>query len=218
MEAKKTITNDEVLLVTDDEVLKVDALGSLNGEKIYEPGVAYLKPPFFYTYRGLVKGNDMTIPGIYMDDHERYHLVEADSEKHPECLIGDRISTTDQADIIHVVMEKTDLGMNVQESSRLFRPVITGKDDILKRGIIQALLVKGIDIDQYKSRFSDKNALFNFKQVVKNEDSKLSILLFERGCNALNLKYTIIIEEKDPEQSIGTRLSDPIVVSSEDTY
>ena len=40
MEAKKTITNDEVQLVTDDEVLKVDALGSLNGEKIYEPGVA----------------------------------------------------------------------------------------------------------------------------------------------------------------------------------
>ena len=35
---------------------------------------------------------------------------------------------------------------------------------------------------------------------------------------ALNLKYKIIIEEKDDINVVGTKLSGPIVVSSEDTY
>lgn len=218
MYTMKTNKFDNMLLVTDDEVLKVDTIGSLNGDKVYEAGYAYLKPPFFYTYRGMIKGNNMTIPGIYMDDHERYHIVEANVEKNPECLIGDKISTTNQEDIIKILMEKKDLDLNIPESNKLFRPVITAKDDILKRAIKRALLIKGIDIDQYKSRFSDKNALFNFKQVVKNDDSKLSILLFERGCNALNLKYRIIVEEKDDTQSIGNRLDNVIEVSSEDTF
>ena len=35
---------------------------------------------------------------------------------------------------------------------------------------------------------------------------------------ALNLKYTIIIEEKDDDNVVGTKLSEPLRVSSEDTY
>jgi hypothetical protein len=76
---------------------------------------------------------------------------------------------------------------------------------------------KDIDIDAYKARFADKNALFNFKQVIKG-DGKLSMLLFERGCNALNLKYTITLEEIDPRGSVGTPLVNPVKISSEDSY
>lgn len=64
---------------------------------------------------------------------------------------------------------------------------------------------------------TQKNALFNFKQVIRGEN-KLSILIFDRGMEALNLKYKIIIEEKDDINVVGTKLTEPIVVSSEDTY
>ena len=80
----------------------------------------------------------------------------------------------------------------------------------------QAIINKGIDIDRFKYRFVDKNALFNFKQVLKG-DNRLSMLLFDRGAEAFNLKYTIVLEE-DLGDPIGIPLSEPIVVSSNDTH
>ena len=71
--------------------------------------------------------------------------------------------------------------------------------------------------DLYKHRFTDKNALLNFKQVMKS-NSKLSMLLFERGCDVLNLKYTIIIEEASPDDNVGLRLKEPIIVKSDEEF
>ena len=102
------------------------------------------------------------------------------------------------------------------ESSKAFCPEITENDDILKRLMKQAIINKGIDIDRFKYRFVDKNALFNFKQVLKG-DNRLSMLLFDRGVEAFNLKYTIILQE-DSGDPIGIPLSQPIVISSNDTH
>ena len=78
------------------------------------------------------------------------------------------------------------------------------------------IIDKGIDIDRFKYRFVDKNALFNFKQVLKG-DNRLSMLLFDRGVEAFNLKYTIVLEENGND-SIGIPLNKPIIVSSNDTH
>ena len=80
-----------------------------------------------------------------------------------------------------------------------------------------ALIQKNVDLDRYKDRFTNKNELFNFKQVIRG-DSKLSILIFNRGCEALNLKYSIVLEDKSPDDIVGDKLMEPIIVSSEDTY
>ena len=34
----------------------------------------------------------------------------------------------------------------------------------------------------------------------------------------INIKYTIIVEEKSDDDIVGTKLKEPIVISSEDTY
>ena len=80
-----------------------------------------------------------------------------------------------------------------------------------------ALIKKNVDLDKYKNNFTNKNELFNFKQVIRN-GKKLSILIFNRGIEALNLKYELIISEKGDTNIVGTKLEEPIVVSSEDTY
>ena len=78
------------------------------------------------------------------------------------------------------------------------------------------MLYKRINIDLYKERFDDKNKLFNLKQVLKS-DKPLSKLLFDRAVEALNLKYTIIVEEDDPESIIiGVPLEEPIIANSND--
>ena len=77
---------------------------------------------------------------------------------------------------------------------------------------------KRINIDIYKDRFVDKNALFNFRQVLRG-DSPMSMLLFDRGTDAFNLKYTITVEEAEPNDLIiGIPLKEPISMSSDDVY
>lgn len=213
-------------LVTDDEVFLLDEVGPLDGTKAYQEGYAYLDETgtYFYTFKGVTKippnrllEDPFTPPGIYLTKEDRYILVPVNDEFRESCEVGDKIAVANRSDVVDVIVKSKELQFNVPESSKLFKPVITEKDDILKRAIKAALIAKDIDIDQYKGRFADKNALFNFKQVVKNPDSKLSILLFERGCKALNLKFTITVEEEDPDVEIGKRLNDIIVVSSDDT-
>ena len=63
-------------------------------------------------------------------------------------------------------------------------------------------------------RFASKNMLFNTKQVLRGPN-RLSMLLFDRCTEALNLKYTIIIEEGGGE-IIGHPLEEPIIISSQD--
>ena len=112
---------------------------------------------------------------------------------------------------------KEEILIAIPESSKVFQPTLSINDDILKRAIKLVLLDKGVDLDRHKDRFRDKNALFNLKQVIRGEN-KVSILIFERFCEALNLGFSITLFEKDPNFSVGKPLTKPVVVSSEDTY
>jgi len=212
----KSIYTSDMVVITDDELYQVDLLNMDNKE--FKKGVAYIYGDYFYTYKGEAKYDiGIAEPGIYKKNG-KYILVEVTTEDDKEKYrVTDKISNTNTTNIIEMLRTNDDMLVVLPESNKIFLPELSHNDDILKRGIKQALIQKNIDIDQYKHRFTDKNALFNFKQVIKG-DGKLSMLLFERGCNALNLKYTIIVEEMDPELSIGKRLEKGIIVSSEDTY
>ena len=73
------------------------------------------------------------------------------------------------------------------------------------------------NFNDYKDRFSNKNELFNFKQVLRG-DNKLSMKIFTRGMDALNLEFVIIIREKSTNDIVGDKLDEDIEISSEETY
>ncbi len=189
----------------------------------YKKDYAYLYDGYFYLYRGGIAYNEnITEPGIYYDSRYRKFILAKCIKDDPEYDIykatPDHIAKINPKNIADDLREhETEIYRNSQINSKVYIPVISDKDDILKRAMKQALQDKGIDLDQYRSRFTDKNALFNFKQVLKG-DNKLSMMLFERGCEALNLRYVIQIEELHSEDPVGKGLSSPIVVSSEDTF
>ena len=58
--------------------------------------------------------------------------------------------------------------------------------------------------------------------IIGKDISDLRIIPYQKSdngmINKLNLKYKLIIEEKDDINVVGNKLSEPIVVSSEDTY
>ncbi len=221
MEENLKVYSNDSLLITNDEILTIKIYNE--NSNIFEKGIAYLDGEYFYIYRGEITEKELhkegvkLEPGIYRCNGKNILIMPLTDEEKKYYTYEDKISSIDPNKIIEMINTKEKILVPVPESSKLFIPVINKEDDILKRLIKKALIEKNIDIDQYRHRFLDKNALFNFKQVIKNNNT-LSILLFDRGCEALNLKYTIILEELDPENVIGEKLDISITAASDDVY
>lgn len=222
----------DALLVADDALFTIGLYD--NEAENFEEGCAYLKDEYFYLWRGNAPKTEDTLlnkkPGIYKDPETNHiFLVEPRTEDEKDYyLIGDKISSINPEEIVDIVNENDDILVSVSSNSKLFKPEIELSDDILKRITKIALIKKNIEMDQLKDRFINSNAFFNFKQSInkkteenaekKKKTTPLSMLLFDRGCEAMGLKYRIILEEKDPNNIIGEPLTEDIECSSEDTY
>lgn len=213
------ILMDTDLLSYKNMLYKVSLLDEKMQEEDFDATTVYLHDKYFYIYRGRwSKASVNNSVGVYWDDIQG-HIVRVNpmtDEQKEEFTYEGKIIRSD-VDFIRLKANSNEFRINnLPETSRAFLPEPTETDDILKRLIKMAIIEKGIALDDYRDRFVDKNALFNFKQVLKG-DSRLSMLLFDRGANALNLKYSIILEEKNPERPIGHGIH-RMVVTSEDTY
>lgn len=198
-----------------------DDLFTLRDGLSLNPDIVYLIGDYYYFYRGKIsdlKGFSKLEPGIYYDDTRCMYMIktpESDEEK-TAYIYNDKITSRDAEYIRNAVLNHEVVIFNVPDTSHSQIPDEIPEDDILKKLIKRAIKDKGIDLDQYKIRFASKNMLFNTKQVLRGSN-KLSILLFDRCAEALNLKYTIILEEGGGEV-IGYPLKDKIVISSDDVY
>ena len=198
--------------------------------RIYDPkdieftdAYAYAHENYFYLFKGSCLRDISKGPGIYFDPEKKeYYMVQVDESNQDEVeefkICPEHMVNFDLKKIFEDLRNNHDtIYSSTKQTVKCSIPQITKNDDCLKRAAKTFLMEKGIDIDEYRDRFGDKNATFNFKQVIRG-DNKLSILLFERGMDAFNLKYTITIEEADPNNVIGLPLKKPIVISSTDTY
>lgn len=210
------------VIVTDDAVYNIELLGELSDDMKFNEETAYIDNNVFYVFKGVPKSSefDKLKPGIYQNKEgsPKYFIVEPVTEEElAEYSVTDHVASLIPTSIIDTANTKEDLLIAIPESTKVFQPVLLDTDDILKRVLKTVLLQKNVDLDRYKDRFRNKNELFNLKQVIRGKN-KVSILIFDRGCEALNVKYTITVEEKSDDDIVGTKLPEPIVVSSEDTY
>ena len=211
-----TITPD--ILLDDGKVMR-NVLLFNKDIKEWDPMVAYLDGDYYYLFKGKVPENgNIEEPGIYIDrqTNEPLLAVPSTDEEKKKYSYNDKICSTSANEIIDKINRKEVEVFIMPESSKAYCPEITEDDDILKRLMKKIIIDKGIDIDRFKTRFVDKNALFNFKQVLKGTN-RVSMLLFDRGLEAFNLKYTIIVSE-GPGSPIAAPLAEPLIVSSEDTH
>lgn len=191
-----------------------------NGFKLDE-GIAYLMGEYYYLYRGKISEQDTLFgikPGIYYDDeHDIYTIQEPSTDEEKELYrFSDKISRQDVEAMRNAVLNHDIIIMNIPDKVYSTIPPESVDDDILKRLIKRAIMSKGVDLDQYRTRFASKNMLFNTKQVLRGPN-KLSMLLFDRCAEAMNLKYTIIVEEIGDEY-VGRPLDGPIQVSSQEVF
>ena len=212
------------IIATDDAILQIDLLpDDLEEVDEFKEDVAYISGPYFYVYRGV--GNPATKeykkPGIYKNKdggEPKWFIVEPSTdEEKKEYEHITKVCTLHPVSIVDTANTTEELLVAIPESTKIFQPQITEKDDILKIAAKKALLAKNVDLDRYKDRFSNKNELFNFKQVLRG-DNKLSMKIFTRGMDALNLEFVIIIREKSTNDIVGDKLNEDIEISSEETY
>lgn len=215
-------------LITDYDIYEIDLLpdnvNDIEEETYFKDTIAYIADGYFYLYRGIGNSADTKEkkPGIYKDKNpestNHYFIIEPTSdEEKEEYSIINKINTIHHTSIVDMANNNEEILIAIPESTKIFQPQITENDDILKIIAKKALAAKNVDLDRYKDRFSNKNELFNFKQVLRS-DNKLSMKIFTRGMEALNLVFTIIITEKSANNVVGNALTEPIRVSSEDTY
>lgn len=197
------------------------------GNNYFKNTTAYIDNDTFYIYRGDEDSSNKEKvknlkPGIYRDTkvnpESKFFIIKPETLKEKEKYNAfNNISTIHKTSLIDAANSNAEIYIAIPENSKIFQPEITEKDDILKVIAKKALLMKNVDLDRYKDRFSNKNELFNFKQVLRS-DSKLSMKIFMRGMEALNLIFTIIVSEKSANNVVGDRLTKPIETSSEETF
>lgn len=211
----KSLAPDALLVLRDS----VYPIALYDEDKEFDKDHAYLDGEYFYLYRGVKEKKDMKKPGIYTDaDTGKIVRIEPlTTEEKEYYLTTGKVDSYDEKKAAALINDSEDLFIPIGESCKLFNPQITVKDDILKRLLKLLFIEKEIDIDNYKDRFPDKNALFNFKQVMKNDDARVTMKIFERACDVVNVEYIITVREK-PNGYIGKQMGHDLTVSSEDTY
>lgn len=215
------------LLVTDDDVYNIDLMPLCIDDvkdDFFQDQTAYLNDNLYYLYRGQADSKHVETlkPGIYLDKNpkakQKYFIIQPVTDKEKkEYDATEKVSTIKTKSLIDSANNNPDMLIAIPESTKIFQPDITENDDILKVITKKALAEKNVDLDRYKHRFSNKNELFNFKQVLRS-DNTLSMKIFTRGMEALNLVFKIIIFEKSANNVVGERLKEPIETSSEETY
>lgn len=214
-------------IVTDDDIYNIDLM-PLNVSNVknnfFKDDIAYISDNMYYLYRGEADSSNVEKlkPGIYKEKNEKekpkYFVIEPSTEaEREEFDATEKISKIHLRSLIDSANKNEDILIAIPESTKIFQPQITENDDILKVIAKKALQLKNVDLDRYKDRFSNKNELFNFKQVLRS-DNKVSMKIFMRGMEALNLVFTIIVTEKSANNVVGDPLKEPIKTSSEETY
>lgn len=219
--------SSDAMITTSTDIYYIELLNEEARYDDLDKGKAYILGDYYYLLRGRKPdeledkdGNRLYKPGIYRDtkgDIFVYHPV-TDNEKE-EYNYYSALVKYDPNRIVHVLKDKGEaLYSNVCDPGKIFKAAVGENDNILNRGMKEVFRRKNIDLKQCVDRFPNKHALTNFKQTMTSPDKKnLTILLFDRGVEALNLKYTLIIEDKDGDLCIGDKLVHPVIVSSEDT-
>ena len=176
------------IIITDTEIYQIELLGDvtlLPEDYEFKTDIAYIDNGYYYVYRGQYKGSNKNTlkAGIYKNiagADVPFFIVEPQTEEEIKMftITPEKVASLHPVSIIDTANTKEELLIAIPESTKIFQPTLCPSDDILKRIAKKALIAKNVDLDRYKDRFKDKNALFNFKQVIRG-DNKLSILIFD---------------------------------------
>ena len=166
-------------------------------DKKCKNGCAYIKGNHVYPFRGELKEGKLKA-GIYEDSDGNNVLVRAMNKAYKYKL--DLVYDPDD-DLIKQIIEdegvvEQDLDVIMGETLDVFSPKISDDDNTLQRLIKIALEKKQIDLKNYEGRFANKGDASNYKSSLLHH-GKMSLEKFIKWCKVLDLKFKIIVSDKN---------------------
>ena len=196
------MTNQDNFIISDDGYIYIPIVYDKNTKITnYDFKYAYIIDDLFYPYRGEYREKKSILPGLY-NKGSKPIIIKPNPNEIDAYKVETHYGKIDSDAIYDGIIAKEDTFQIYADGKNAYIPDITINDDPFKRALKEAIITKGIDIDSIKDRFSDRNAVFNFKSVMKG-DNKVSTLIFERGCEAFGLGYCIVLFDKDKNNIIG---------------
>ena len=167
-------------------------------DKKCKKGFAYIKKNHIYPYMGKFKKGEKMLPGIYMKKDGSYKIVKALNKSYKYKL---GLTYDPDDDFINKIIEtegviEQDLDIIMGETVDVFAPIINADDNTLQRLVKTALQLKQIDLKNYEKRFANKGDASNYKSSILHH-GKMSFEKFLKSCDVLDLKFKIIVLDKD---------------------
>ena len=162
-----------------------------------------------------------TKPGIYEDGSLDFFCVpDGGNEKEVKEYSSDDMLDFSKCTTIAEIMEKQEILRDEEKEilanpDNIFVPTISEKDSPAMRGLKQAVIEKHIDIDKYQDRFGKEN-FPNDKRKFKDND--ITMFMMNRMNKALDIKATLILEDKNPNvpNPIGKKIAIDLTGYDED--
>lgn len=135
-------------------------------------------------------------PGIYADGMMSKEFIPPENEQ-DEYLMDNAVNLSDSKTITELLEKQSAVKQIEQEilvdSDNIFTPKIGIDDTPAIKALKTAVIEKHIDLDKYEPRFGSNYN--NDKRLLSK--NKISLPMMERVCNALDIRATLILEDKD---------------------
>ena len=151
-------------------------------------------------------------PGVYAEGPlQFFNIPDKNNEKQLKEYSSENTIDFSNCNSIAEIMEKQEILRDEEKEilanpDNIFIPNISEKDSPAMRGLKQAIIEKHIDIDKYQDRFGREN-FPNDKR--KFKDTDITMFMMNRMNKALDIKATLILEDKNPDvpNPIGRKIS-----------
>lgn len=213
----RVFSDNAVLTVSDD----YHEVSLFTPEQKLKKGFGYVNGNYVYVYRGKmskVENAEDLQSGIYQLENGEYKFIEH-SEKDAPMFHITNVVEFDLEKILDEITTKEDSFVNpedieiINNNSEVYKPTIREDDDFLKYIVKRAILLKQVNLKNYRTLFANQFTLNNMKSGL-NKDTKMTVTNFKIWCEVLGLKFKMEVSDNGEDRL--NPLPENIVVDSEE--
>lgn len=173
-------------------------------DKKLKKGYGYISGNYVFIYRGRLtkyKNKKELDMGIYLDDSktpEEYMFVQPKTKEECSKYNIDNVIELNLEKIFYDIQSHKDEFIDpedieiINNNSEIYIPTIKEDDDFLKYIVKKVIMMKKINLKNYKGRFSNPYALNNLKSGLKS-NTKMSVPNFKLWEEILGFKWEMKI-------------------------
>lgn len=162
----------------------------LSGYTAVDDGIGHVYP---------VVASSSSEPGLKYRKRAPFFFAQVPEGKEDE-YSSDRVIDYGKADSFKEFIETQDMVKELEKdilttSDNVFTPVEDENDSPAMKALKEAVIAKKIDLDKYEPRFGANYN--NDKRIFAKQNISLPMIV--RMCNALDIKATLTLEDKNPD-------------------